>query len=185
MGGLRLCALDGGQHGRREEGLDNDGGHHRGPGGEDQGPPGQQEAHGWATLAKTIERFNGFSKNGKDEDFSRGARTLGPVDKPPFYALPLYAGGPNTKGGIAANAKREALDWSLKPIPRLYTAGEVSSALKFVYQGGGNLTECLVFGRTAGGETRQPTNLGNKRNIRRIEEGYRDAKCAETTKTRT
>ena len=103
-----------------------------------------------AVLAGTVERFNGFSKNGKDEDFSRRPKTLGPLDKPPFYALPLYAGGPNTKGGIAANAKREALDWSLKPIPRLYTAGEVSSALKFVYQGGGNLTECLVFGRIAG-----------------------------------
>lgn len=34
--------------------------------------------------------------------------------------------------------------------PRLYTAGEISSALKFVYQGGGNLTECIVFGRIAG-----------------------------------
>jgi succinate dehydrogenase/fumarate reductase flavoprotein subunit len=75
---------------------------------------------------------------------------MGPIDKPPFYALPLYAGGPNTKGGIAANAKREVLNWEGKPIPRLFTAGEISSALKFVYQGGGNLTECIVFGRIAG-----------------------------------
>jgi succinate dehydrogenase/fumarate reductase flavoprotein subunit len=75
---------------------------------------------------------------------------MGPIDKPPFYALPLYAGGPNTKGGIAANAEREVLNWEGKPIPRLFTAGEISSALKFVYQGGGNLTECIVFGRIAG-----------------------------------
>ena len=52
--------------------------------------------------------------------------------------------------GIAANAKREVLNWEGKPIPRLFTAGEISSALKFVYQGGGNLTECIVFGRIAG-----------------------------------
>jgi succinate dehydrogenase/fumarate reductase flavoprotein subunit len=103
-----------------------------------------------AALAKTVARFNDLSAKGKDEDFDRRANTLGPVDKPPYYALPLYAGGPNTKGGIAANAKREVLDWAGKPIPRLYTAGEISSALKFVYQGGGNLTECIVFGRMAG-----------------------------------
>ncbi len=103
-----------------------------------------------AALVKTVQKYNDFSKKGKDEDFARAPRTMGTVEKGPFYALPLYAGGPNTKGGIAANAKREVLDWTMKPIPRLYTAGEVSSALKFVYQSGGNLTECLIFGRIAG-----------------------------------
>ncbi len=101
-------------------------------------------------LVRTVGRFNEYCKKGSDEDFERKAATLGPIDKAPFYALPLYAGGPNTKGGIAANAKREVLDWQGKPIPRLFTAGEISSALKFVYQGGGNLTECIVFGRIAG-----------------------------------
>jgi succinate dehydrogenase/fumarate reductase flavoprotein subunit len=101
-------------------------------------------------LAKTISRYNEFSKKGKDEDFNRVPRTLGIIEKPPFYALPLYPGGPNTKGGIDANGNREVLDWKGKPIPRLYTAGEISSALKFVYQGGGNLTECIVMGRIAG-----------------------------------
>lgn len=103
-----------------------------------------------ANLTKTVERFNEFCKKGKDDDFNRKEGTLGPVEKAPFYALPLYPGGPNTKGGIMANAKREVLTWTGEPIPRLYTAGEVSSALKFVYQGGGNLTECIVFGRIAG-----------------------------------
>jgi len=103
-----------------------------------------------ANLAKAVARFNELSAKKKDEDFDRRPQTLGPVEKPPFYAMPLYAGGPNTKGGIAANAKREVLDWTGKPLPRLFTAGEISSALKFVYQGGGNLTECIVFGRIAG-----------------------------------
>lgn len=103
-----------------------------------------------ANLAKTISRFNEFCSKGKDEDFDRRPQSMAPIDKPPYYALPLYAGGPNTKGGIAANAKREVLNWKGDPIPRLYTAGEISSALKFVYQGGGNLTECIVMGRIAG-----------------------------------
>jgi 3-oxosteroid 1-dehydrogenase len=103
-----------------------------------------------ANLTKAVERFNEFCKKKKDEDFNRKEATLGPIEKGPFYALPLYPGGPNTKGGILANANREVLTWAGEPIPRLYTAGEVSSALKFVYQGGGNLTECIVFGRMAG-----------------------------------
>lgn len=101
-------------------------------------------------LVATVAKFNDGCAKGKDEAFDRRANTLAPIDKPPYYAVPLYAGGPNTKGGIAANAQREVLDWKNKPIPRLYTAGEISSALKFVYQGGGNLTECIVYGRIAG-----------------------------------
>ena len=70
--------------------------------------------------------------------------------KAPFFAIPLYPGGPNTKGGLRSNARREVLDWDDQPIPRLYTAGEISSVFQFVYQGGGNLAECIVFGRIAG-----------------------------------
>lgn len=101
-------------------------------------------------LTKAVARFNALCAQKKDDDFNRMPATLGAIEKPPFYAAPLYAGGPNTKGGIAANAKRQVLDWSGQPIPRLYSAGEISSAFKFVYQGGGNLTECIVFGRIAG-----------------------------------
>ena len=75
---------------------------------------------------------------------------MGPVEKPPFYALPLYPGGPNTKGGLRANGRCQVLDWDDRPIPRLYSAGEISSVFQFVYQGGGNLAEGITFGRLAG-----------------------------------
>jgi succinate dehydrogenase/fumarate reductase flavoprotein subunit len=103
-----------------------------------------------AALKATVSRFNQFCAAGKDDDFGRNPSTMGPVEKPPFYALRHYPGGPNTKGGIDANYKRQALDWAGKPIPRLYTAGEISSVFKFVYQAGGNITECMVCGRKAG-----------------------------------
>lgn len=103
-----------------------------------------------ATLAQTVNRFNGYCETGEDLEFHREVETLGSVQKPPFYAIPLYPGGPNTKGGIKSNAKRQVLTWEHQPIPRLYTAGEISSAFQFVYQGGGNLAECIVFGRVAG-----------------------------------
>jgi succinate dehydrogenase/fumarate reductase flavoprotein subunit len=101
-------------------------------------------------FVEAVTKYNEYCANGKDEQFGRKVDAAGAINKPPYYALPLYAGGPNTKGSISANAKREVLDWSGKPIPRLFTAGEISSVFKFVYQGGGNLTECITFGRVAG-----------------------------------
>lgn len=103
-----------------------------------------------SVLAETVNRFNQFCALGRDEDFARLKSTLQPIDKGPFYACPLVAGGPNTKGGLACNARREVLDWNMQPIKGLYAVGEIASALKFVYQGGGNLTECLVFGQVCG-----------------------------------
>lgn len=101
-------------------------------------------------LVETVKRFNQFCDDKKDADFGRRPATLGKIEKGPFYAMPLVAGGPNTKGGLLANADRQVLTWEGKPIPHLYCVGEIASALKFVYQGGGNLTECLVYGRHCG-----------------------------------
>ena len=103
-----------------------------------------------ANLVETVSRFNKFCDAKKDEDFNRRPATLGKVETGPFYAMPLVAGGPNTKGGLLADAERRVLTWEGKPIPHLYCVGEIASVLKFVYQGGGNLTECLVYGRSTG-----------------------------------
>ena len=103
-----------------------------------------------ALLERTVESWNAYCAAEHDPDFARDPGTMGPVAKPPFYAIPLYPGGPNTKGGLRSNGRREVLDWEDQPIPRLYTAGEISSVFQFVYQGGGNLAEGIVFGRIAG-----------------------------------
>ncbi len=113
--------------------------------------PDNREMMDAELLKASIARYNEHCAAGHDADFERQTDTLGPVDKPPFYAVPLYLGGPNTKGGLRANAKRQVLDWDDEPLPRLYTAGEISSVFQFVYQGGGNLAECITFGRVAGG----------------------------------
>jgi succinate dehydrogenase/fumarate reductase flavoprotein subunit len=103
-----------------------------------------------ATLERQVETWNRYCAEGRDADFDAEPNTMGPLEKPPFYALPLYAGGPNTKGGLRADPERRVLDWDGKPIARLYAAGEICSVFQFVYQGGGNLAECIVFGRIAG-----------------------------------
>jgi succinate dehydrogenase/fumarate reductase flavoprotein subunit len=101
-------------------------------------------------FCRSVARFNEFCALGEDKDFNREADTLGPVKEPPFYAIALFPGGPNTKGGLKANEKRQVVDWNGRVIPRLYAAGEIASVFKYVYQAGGNVGECIVFGRVAG-----------------------------------
>ena len=45
------------------------------------------------------------------------------------------------------SAKGEILDYDGNPIPGLYSAGEFGSIWGHYYEGGGNVAECLVFGR--------------------------------------
>jgi 3-oxosteroid 1-dehydrogenase len=103
-----------------------------------------------AALNQAVEKWNGYCAAKHDPDFEREVGTMGPVSEPPFYAIPLYPGGPNTKGGLRADAQRRVLDWDDKPVPRLYAVGEICSVFQFVYQGGGNLAEGITFGRIAG-----------------------------------
>ena len=51
---------------------------------------------------------------------------------------------------IFCNAKAQVMHVTGKPIPRLYSAGELGSVYVFYPQGGANLGECIAFGRIAG-----------------------------------
>lgn len=112
--------------------------------------PDNRERMDPGVLESAVATYNRHCAQGRDTDFDREPDTLGPVQRPPFYALPLYPGGPNTKGGLLANAQRQVLDWQERVIPRLYAVGEIASVFQFAYQGGGNLAEGIVFGRYAG-----------------------------------
>ena len=121
--------------------------------------PENRERMDVSALEQQVAKWNRYCDAGNDPDFNAEPDTMGVVRKPPFFAIPLYPGGPNTKGGLRSNARREVLDWDDKPIPRLYAAGEINSAFQFVYQGGGNLAECIVFGRVAGANAAAETPL--------------------------
>ena len=119
------------------------------------------------TLEKTIAKWNEDVNNGEDTLFSRPVRPTqdtshaayrepitkiwsAPIDTAPFYALELYPCLLNTQGGPKHNAKAQVLDAFGAPIPHLYSAGEFGSMWGIIYQGAGNIGECLVFGRIAG-----------------------------------
>ena len=123
-----------------------------------------------AALVATVTRFNEMVRKGRDEDFHRGEttydnyymwgdpdfeapyRTVGVLDRGPFYAVKMESGALGTCGGPRTNGDAQVIDWSGNPIPGLYAAGNVmSAALGEAYGGaGGTLGPGLTFGYLAG-----------------------------------
>jgi succinate dehydrogenase/fumarate reductase flavoprotein subunit len=120
-----------------------------------------------ATLEKTVAKWNEDINHGEDTLFFRPVRPKpdaahaaykelvtqlwsAPIDTAPFYALEVYPSLLNTQGGPKHNARAQVLDAFGEPIPNLYSAGEFGSMWGLLYQGSGNIGECLVFGRIAG-----------------------------------
>ena len=97
-------------------------------------------------LVGQIERYNGYCEKGVDEELGRPAEYLHAFGDGPYYALPLVPAMINTQGGPARNIECEVLDVHGNPIPRLYSAGELGSFYSSIYQGAGNLGECMVTG---------------------------------------
>jgi len=105
-----------------------------------------------AALTSTVNAYNAACAAGNgDPAFGRTASTMAPVQTAPFYALPLFLGGPNTQGGPVRNALAQVCDPDNNPIPRLYSSGELGSVYGFLYPtGGGNNCELIAFGQIAG-----------------------------------
>lgn len=100
-------------------------------------------------LALTVQVWNESCERGVDIQFHRDPEHLTPITEPPFYAIAMAPEFVNTDGGPVRNEKAQVLDVEGKPIPNLYSAGEFGSIWSNMYQGGGNLSECIVFGRIA------------------------------------
>ena len=96
-------------------------------------------------------RWNAQAKAGTDADFGR-TLMLTPFDAGPYYAVELSPSMINTQGGPRRNEKAQIVRPDGTPIPRLYSAGELGSIYSYLYQGTGNIGECLAFGRIAGRE---------------------------------
>ena len=117
-------------------------------------------------LRKTVERFNRFARYGVDEDFHRGEGDhekyygdlthkpnpcLGPLHKPPFYAVALYPGDIGTSGGVLCDEFSRVLTTTGKPIPGLYATGNcTASVMGRRYPGAGaSIAASAVFGYVA------------------------------------
>ncbi|HAT53738.1 MAG TPA: FAD-binding dehydrogenase [Lactobacillus sp.] len=101
-------------------------------------------------LTQTVATFNRSAKAGRDDQLGRHGDTMRALDDGPYYAVELATAMLNTQGGAKRNARAEVLNADGQPIPHLYSAGEFGGINANQYNGGGNLAECLIFGKIAG-----------------------------------
>ena len=101
-----------------------------------------------AALDASVTAWNGHVAAGHDAEFGR-TLMMTPIANGPFYAVEMSPSMLNTQGGPRRNEKAEIVRPDGTPIPRLYSSGELGSIYSYLYQGTGNLGECLAFGRVA------------------------------------
>jgi hypothetical protein len=101
-----------------------------------------------AALEDSVVRWNRYCEVQHDADFRR-TLMMTPIVNGPFYAVELSPSMLNTQGGPRRNEKAQIVRPNGTPIPRLYSSGELGSIYSYLYQGTGNLGECLAFGRVA------------------------------------
>lgn len=101
-------------------------------------------------LEQTVATYNQFNEMGKDYQFGRDIKTMRQFDNGPYYAVRMVNTVLNTQGGPERNGKAEIIGNDGKPIPHLFGAGELGGICANLYQGAGNLAECLIFGKIAG-----------------------------------
>ncbi|MGA8760555.1 MAG: FAD-binding protein [Stellaceae bacterium] len=102
-----------------------------------------------SALESTVGRWNRYCDAGRDAELGRSLM-LEPIGDGPFYAVELSPSMLNTQGGPRRNEKGQIVRPNGTPIPRLYSAGELGSIYSYLYQGTGNIGECLAFGRISG-----------------------------------
>lgn len=117
-------------------------------------------------LVSTVRRFNEFARKGLDPDFGRGQtayndclgdpgfkpnRSLGPLDRAPFYATKVYPGDVGTCGGVVTDQYARVLDERDAPIPGLYATGNITATVMGrTYPGAGaSVANTMVFGYVA------------------------------------
>ncbi|MBN6041452.1 3-oxosteroid 1-dehydrogenase [Amycolatopsis sp. 195334CR] len=131
-------------------------------------------------LEATVARFNGFARDGVDQDFGRGKSaydhyygdplnkpnpSLGPVDKAPYYAVRVVPGDLGTKGGLLTDTRARVLRADGSVIDGLYAAGNTSAAVMgHTYAGpGATIGPAMVFGYLAAEDLAAKNRTGGTR----------------------
>ncbi len=99
---------------------------------------------------KTVERVNGFAKDGKDLDFKHRGKLVS-LEQGPYYIQKAVPSVHHTMGGLVIDTETRVLDTKGQPIKGLYAAGEVTGVVHGTNRLGGNaIADVVVFGRRAG-----------------------------------
>jgi 3-oxosteroid 1-dehydrogenase len=117
-------------------------------------------------LVASVTRFNGFARNGRDDELHRGdtaysrflgdkahkpSPSLGTIEKLPFYAYRVYPGDVGTFGGVVTDVHARVLRGDGAVIPGLYATGiSTASVMGRVYPGAGaSVGPSFVWGYVA------------------------------------
>jgi succinate dehydrogenase/fumarate reductase flavoprotein subunit len=112
-------------------------------------------------LAATIERWNNAARLGRDDEFGRHGSpidleaphpSMGTIEQPPFYALPVHPGTLGTKGGPVTNAEGRVVDVRGDVIPGLFAAGNVMAGISGpgYFGGGATIGLAMTWGYICG-----------------------------------
>lgn len=119
-----------------------------------------------ARLERTVAAMNDYARTGEDLQFRRGRTayernlgdaavgpnpTLGPIDRPPFYAVRLFPGDIGASAGLVTDADARVLAAGDSPIPGLFAVGnDMNSIMGGTYPGPGiTLGPAITFGYLA------------------------------------
>ena len=103
-----------------------------------------------AAAQTALDAYNELAASGEDTQFKKKAENLVPLAEAPFYVLTMGVCTHGSFGGYRVNTEFQVLDTDGQPIPHLYAAGEFGGIASNMYQGGGNMAECMIFGKVAG-----------------------------------
>ncbi|QLK61112.1 flavocytochrome c [Enterobacteriaceae bacterium Kacie_13] len=102
-------------------------------------------------LTETLERYNLFVVEKKDEDFGRTTALRHPLNQGPFFAIRIAPGVHHTMGGVVINTDTAVLDAQKQPITGAWAAGEVAGGIHGANRIGGNaVADIIIFGILAG-----------------------------------
>ena len=119
-------------------------------------------------LEKTVQRFNGFAREGSDADFHRGEkhwtlakreemksgnaknRTLGTLEQAPYYGVELHPSA-FASGGVRVSPYSQVLDTHGRGIAGLYAVGHAAAHTEYGIgdQAGYSLASGICFGLRA------------------------------------
>ena len=117
-------------------------------------------------LAQTVARHNGFAVTGIDTEFGKGSDAyqrnlgnaghrpnpcIGPLAKPPFYAVKIIPGDIGASCGLVTDANAQVLRADGSPVTGLYACGnDMNSVMSGIYPGPGiTLGPAMTFGYIA------------------------------------
>ena len=134
-----------------------------------------------SALKASVERFNGFVRKGRDEDFQRGdhpydrwtgdplstpSNTLGTIEQGPFFAVQLLPGDVGTYGGLVTDTHARVLRADGSVIEGLYATGtSTASVMGRVEPGpGGSIGPSFTWGYVAAKHAIHSSNTANTKN---------------------